>query len=194
MNATFPPAVSTAPAFAAPAQALGGSAPAGIGGSSPTTDLGRSVFDTLRREDAMAAEAARLEDMRRQAPQPTPDQISPALPPQGPATELQPAALPDFIDPALESGIRQATRGTTALGSAGRFIDSAHRLESQIEAALQKGYPPNHPSIQRANRLINEALLNAQVVTQNVALQLNATAKVIESATSSLRTVLQTQT
>lgn len=157
-------------------------------GAATGIDLGRSAFDTARAEDLRATGAV-------------PVPIDPAAgSPTESVTEwstrsstASPQDYPDFIDPKVESQIRSFSRGPSGLGSAGRLIESAHRLESQIEAALAKGYPPNHPSIQRANRLVHETLLNAQVVSQNVALQLDATAKVIESATSSLRTVLQTQ-
>ncbi len=134
-------------------------------------DLGRSAFDVVReRRDLEATARAEAE-----------------------AAAQAEAALPTILEPGMAEQLASASRSTEHLGGVFVHLKNAQDIQARIDTAIAKGLPADHPSVHRATQLIHGELLAAQCQAQTAGLSLEAASKVIESGTSGVRTVLQTQ-
>lgn len=107
--------------------------------------------------------------------------------------EAEQARALQEIDNLLEDANRLAPRAET-LGPVDRDLELARRLQKGIDAAVESKVRSDDPTIQAARQTMYQALISAQMKAQSMGLSLEAASKVVESATSGVRTVLQTQT
>ena len=112
---------------------------------------------------------------------------------QGVAYEANQAKALKPLEDALDDA-SHVTPSNESFGPVERDLDVARRIQKTIDAAVESGVRSDHPKIQAARQTMYQSLISAQMKAQSMGLSLEAASKVVESATSGVRTVLQTQT
>lgn len=179
----LPPAVQGVTNVLTPAQSPDSS----LGGGNVSTDLA-----AMLRKNAFVYEAEVQAQQKVQQEQAVAQREASQL--RETAAKDEESKLVDPIGPELQGRIDRVPSTAESVGPVERHLDLAREIQSGIDSALASGMRSDHPRIQSARQAMYQQLISAQVKAQSMGLSLEAASKVVESATSGVRTVLQTQT